>query len=253
MRSPQPFSHLFPSIVAAPGTPIGPITPAASQRTGLPPTCIVCAGTTDSIAAFLAADVATAGQAVTSLGSTLAIKLLSERRVDDARYGIYSHRLGNEWLVGGASNVGGAVLRKYFTDAQLRELTPLMDPDTPTGLDYYPLTTAGERFPINDPHLLPRLEPRPANDAAFLQGILESMSRIEAQAYGLLAQLGSTTVSEVHTAGGGAQNTVWAEMRHRALGVPVLPSANGEAAVGAALLARRGMAAEQAAAERVQF
>ena len=35
-----------------------------------------------------------AGQAVTSLGSTLAVKLLSTTRLDDAAYGIYSHRLG---------------------------------------------------------------------------------------------------------------------------------------------------------------
>lgn len=66
----------------------------------------MCAGTTDSIAAFLAAGVDAPGQAVTSLGSTLAIKLLSETRVDDARYGVYSHRLGDSWLVGGASNTG---------------------------------------------------------------------------------------------------------------------------------------------------
>lgn len=54
----------------------------------------------DSVAAVIAARVDTAGQAVTSLGSTLAVKLLSHERVDDAAYGVYSHRLGNLWLVG---------------------------------------------------------------------------------------------------------------------------------------------------------
>ena len=54
----------------------------------------LCAGTTDSIAAFLASGASGVGDAVTSLGSTLAIKLLSERPVDDSRYGVYSHRLG---------------------------------------------------------------------------------------------------------------------------------------------------------------
>jgi sugar (pentulose or hexulose) kinase len=54
----------------------------------------------DSIAAFLAADVSEPGAAVTSLGSTLAVKLLSDTRVDQASYGIYSHRLGDLWLVG---------------------------------------------------------------------------------------------------------------------------------------------------------
>lgn len=56
----------------------------------------------DSVAAVIAARVDTAGQAVTSLGSTLAVKLLSHTRVDDAEYGVYSHRLGDLWLVGEA-------------------------------------------------------------------------------------------------------------------------------------------------------
>jgi sugar (pentulose or hexulose) kinase len=59
---------------------------------------LVCAGTTDSIAALVAAGVSHPGEAVTSLGSTLAVKLLSEQRVDDAAYGVYSHKLG-EWFV----------------------------------------------------------------------------------------------------------------------------------------------------------
>ncbi len=54
----------------------------------------------DSIAAFLAAGVESVGDAVTSLGSTLAIKLLSNTRIDAAQYGLYSHRLGDAWLVG---------------------------------------------------------------------------------------------------------------------------------------------------------
>ena len=54
----------------------------------------------DSVAAFVAAGVRRPGEAVTSLGSTLAVKLLSDTRVDDAATGVYSHRLGNTWLVG---------------------------------------------------------------------------------------------------------------------------------------------------------
>ena len=40
--------------------------------------CLVVGGTTDSIAAFLAAGAERVGEAVTSLGSTVAIKLLSD-------------------------------------------------------------------------------------------------------------------------------------------------------------------------------
>jgi sugar (pentulose or hexulose) kinase len=78
---------------------------------------------------------------------------------------------GNSWLVGGASNTGGAVLRQFFSPEQLQQLSGRIDVGQPSGLDFYPLTKPGERFPVNDPGLQPRLEPRPADDAAFLQGM----------------------------------------------------------------------------------
>ena len=86
---------MLPTRVVAPGAPVALVTPEARQRAGgLPEGCLVCAGTTDSVAAFVAARVSRPGQAVSSLGSTLAIKLLSTTRVDDAAFGVYSHRLG---------------------------------------------------------------------------------------------------------------------------------------------------------------
>ena len=61
---------------------------------------------------------------VTSMGSTLAVKMLSTTRVDDSDRGIYSHRLGDLWLVGGASNVGCAVLRSEgFSNDELGAFT----------------------------------------------------------------------------------------------------------------------------------
>ncbi|GBF88954.1 xylulose kinase [Raphidocelis subcapitata] len=236
----QDFAQLLPPRVVAPGAPVAPLSPAAAARAGLPPGLLVCGGTTDSIAAFVAAGVTEVGQAVTSLGSTMAVKLLSSCRVDDAAFGVYSHRLGDAWLVGGASNTGGAVLRRFFSDAALEQLTPRLNPAAPTGLDYYPLAARGERFPVNDPGLEPRLEPRPADDAVFLQGLLESMARIEGEAYSLLRRLGASPLREVVTAGGGARNEKWTAMRAAALGVPVRAAGRGEASYGAALLARQG-------------
>jgi len=54
----------------------------------------------DSVAAFLAAGVQQAGEAVSSLGSTLAIDLLSTSPIDAARYGICSYRWQDDWIVG---------------------------------------------------------------------------------------------------------------------------------------------------------
>jgi len=230
------WSRLLPNVLA-PGTVVGPITAAIAQRFGLSPQCQVVAGTTDSIAAFLASGARAPGDGVTSLGSTLVIKLLSRTRVDASQYGIYSHRLGNLWLAGGASNSGGAVLRQFFDDQALADLSQTLDPTEATGLNYYPLLRPGERFPINDPNWPPRLTPRPTDDRRFLHGLLEGIARIEQQGYQRLATLGATPLQQVYTAGGGAKNDVWTKLRSHLMQIPIKTAASTEAAVGAAYLA----------------
>ncbi len=223
--------------VLAPGAPVGPVAADVLVQTGLPPGTLAVAGTTDSTAAVIAAGPLAPGDGVTCLGSTMVLKLVGERPVRAARFGVYSHRLGDLWLIGGASNSGGALLRRHFDDGQLRDLSDGIDPDRPSGLDYYPLPGPGERFPISDPGLQPRLGPRPADDRAFLHGMLEGMARIEASGYALLAGLGAPPVRRVLTSGGGAANPVWGRIRERLLGVPVSVAPQPEAAYGAARLA----------------
>ncbi len=234
------ITQLLPRVLA-PGTPIGEVTSEIANRFGLRHDCLVCAGTTDSIAAFIASGAQLPGEAVTSLGSTLVLKLLSHTRVEDARYGIYSHRLGDLWLAGGASNTGGAVLRQFFSDAELASLSKYILTDQESPLDYYPLPKMGDRFPIHDPQLPPRLEPRPADPVEFLHGLLESIARIEARGYQLLQHLGATPLTHVYTAGGGAANPSWSAIRARHLKVPLVPPVHAVAAYGTAVLAMRGV------------
>ncbi|AFY71129.1 Carbohydrate kinase, FGGY [Thalassoporum mexicanum PCC 7367] len=232
--------------VVAPGKAIGKILPEVAAKLDLNRDCLVCAGTTDSTAAFLAClgnEPPKAGIAVTSLGSTLTIKVLANRPIANLASGIYSHRLGDLWLVGGASNTGGAVLRQFFSDAELQAYSDRINPDIPSPLDYYPLPAQGDRFPINDPLLEPRLEPRPTDPAAFLNGLLEGIAAIEALGYNVLAELGAQATL-VYTAGGGAQNQTWRRIRARKLGLPIVVAAQTEfsfgAAYGAAILALQG-------------
>ncbi|WP_353929218.1 FGGY-family carbohydrate kinase [Okeanomitos corallinicola TIOX110] len=227
--------------VLTPGTPIREIKPEIAARFGFKRDCWVCAGTTDSIAAFLASGAKLPGEAVTSLGSTLVLKLLSRTRVEDSQYGIYSHRLGDLWLTGGASNTGGAILREFFTDQELITLSQEIDLSKASKLNYYPLLKEGDRFPINDPQLPPRLEPRPDDPKEFLHGLLASMARIEAQGYDLLQKLGADQLTSVYTAGGGAANPTWTAIRQKYLQVPVFTSENTEAAYGTALLAMQSL------------
>lgn len=227
--------------VVPPGTALGEVSADVARRLGLPPTCKVCAGTTDSNAAFFAATggKCAPGVAVTSLGSTIALKLLSDTRADDAALGLYSHRLGDRWLVGGASNCGCAVLREHFTDEQLEELSAQLDGERDYDLGYLPLRrgAVGERFPTPDVHATQRLEPRPPDDARFLHAILDALARIEAKGYAQLVAQGATPVSAVFSSGGGARNAVFARIRERLLGVPVRRAQSVEASEGVALLA----------------
>lgn len=233
-----PHSQLLPHVLA-PGSLIAAVSPALAQHFNINPACTIHAGTTDSIAGFIAANVHQAGAAVTSLGTTLVLKLLSEKRVEAAQYGVYSHRYGDLWLAGGASNAGGGVLRQYFSDTQLIELSQRIDTASDSPLDYYPLPGPGERFPHNDPDFVPRLSPRPDDDAQFLHGMLQGLSRIEATGYARLAELGATPLKSVTTCGGGANNLAWQRIRARLLGVPVSQARHAEAALGAALLAQQ--------------
>ena len=225
-------------LVVAPGSILGPIKRELAVRWNWPATACMVAGTTDSTAGFIATGAAQPGTAVTSLGSTLVVKVLSDQPVFSARYGVYSHRLGDRWLAGGASNAGGAVLRKHFGVCDIHRYSRLLHPSQPTGLDYYPLAEPGERFPVPDPAMQPRLEPRPANDALFFQAILEGLARIEKRGYDLLAELGAPYPQRVLSVGGGAVNRGWKQIRQRLLKVPVSQAAHREAAYGAALLAR---------------
>lgn len=234
-----PHSHLLPDVLA-PGELIGTIQPAIAEHFGINPHCAVHAGTTDSIAAFIASGTTGTGTGVTSLGTTLVLKQLSEQRIDSAEYGVYSHRYGELWLVGGASNAGSGVLRSHFSDAQLASLSAQIDPLQDSPLDYYPLTRPGERFPVNDARLAPRLLPRPSSDVEFLHGLLQGLARIEAAGYARLAELGAPRLERVVTNGGGAKNEAWRKLRERFLHVPVGTATQGEAACGSALLCLEG-------------
>lgn len=239
---------LLPRVVRT-GTTLGALRNREILELGYAPTLRVVAGTTDGVAAFLAAGGTEIGDAVTSLGSTLVLKVLSPVPVSAPRYGIYSHPCGELWLAGGASNSGGAVLLQHFTVARMEALSGRMNLE-PTGLDYYPLTAPGERFPHNDPELAPRLSPRPADDALFLQAMFEGMARIEALGYRRLAEHGAPAPRRLMSVGGGTRNNAWTRIRERELGLSSMPPRSEHAAYGTALIAagkiqRRGKSKDE--------
>ena len=225
--------------VFSPSEIISVIDPTIAKGFSLSEKTNIIAGTTDSTAAFIASGANEVGQAVTSLGSSLVLKIVNDKPINDPAHGVYSQPYGEHWLVGGASNSGGAVLRHYFSDEQMLELTKELQPIKNTGLNYYPLLKKGERFPISDANLAPRLRPKAKTDALLFQGILEGIADIELAGYKLLKKLGAPYPTEIKTNGGGAINKKWQEIRERELAIPVTTATHTEAAYGTALLAEK--------------
>ncbi len=234
---------LLPEVVPV-GTRIGQVSDHAALALGIPPGIVIAAGTTDGCATFLASGAELPGEAATALGSTLVLKVLCDQPIFAPELGIYSHRLGDRWLAGGASNCGGKTLLQFFDKDQLKRLEARMKPEQSTGLDYYPLPSPGERFPVSDPKLQPRLVPRPGDDAQFLQGMYEALACVEQQGYARLTELGSPPLRSVRHAGGGSQSATWMRIRQSLLGVPLTPAWSEEAAAGAARLAWRALGRE---------
>lgn len=233
---------LLPQHVVAPGEVVAVCEKGST---------VLCAGTTDSIAAFLASGASQPGDAVTSLGSTLALKLISDEPIqDDPARGLYCHRLGDTWLVGGASSSGCAVLRERWTDEELVGLEQALLARSSTW-------STGVEPPRKHVRLLPRGvthdrlvggsgwggrdESGAHRDIDTLYAILHGIASIEAGAYKALHEAGATPVARCFTAGGGAKNEAWRQMRARMLGIPVtsLVEPYDEAAYGCALLAAR--------------
>lgn len=234
-------SELFPE-VSVPGTPFATVSAQISRQFGLSSSVQIIAGTTDGCASFLATGASETGDAVTALGSTVTIKLLSDKPVFAPEYGVYSHLIGDKWLAGGASNSGGKALEQFFSQEMLSLLSARIDPSVPSGCDFYPLPVKGERFPVNDPEMSPRVEPRPDDDALFLQGLLEGISAIESQGYQRLIEHDAPQLLSICTVGGGSANTAWTSIRHKMISkrfpdIVFKEAVSEEAAAGTARLA----------------
>ena len=229
----QPWATALPAIRPS-GVVLGRIAGTTTQRLGLAASCQVVAGSTDSNAGVLAAQ-PDHGDGITILGTTLVLKQFSPRPL--AGPGISCHRVAGRWLVGGASNAGAGILRRFFSDDQIEELSRQIDPRQPTGLQLRPLPARGERFPVDDPELEPLLGPRPISDARYLQALLEGLTAIEKQGWQRLQAAGAPALERVITLGGGARNPQWRQLRQQSLDIPVLNRPGCTAALGMARLA----------------
>ena len=223
--------------VLRPGEPIGHVSRAAAERLGLSTATLVVGGSTDGYASALAAGAVKAGSWASIIGTTFVLKGVTASLVIDPSGSAYSHRLpSGEWLLGGASNLGGRVLNACAGEAGFAAMDAASEALIPTGVRCYPLPGRGERFPF----VKPGCEPFYVGDVTggrLYPAVMEGVGLAERLAYDRMLRLGCPVGDVICTAGGACKSPLWLRIRasilNRRLKVPRVV----DAAMGSALLA----------------
>ena len=224
--------NCLPKIVSS-GHIMGNICNKKANELNLPKNLKIIAGTTDSNAGVLAT-FPNKNDGITILGSTIVIKKFVDKPLSGK--GISNHNLLGNWLCGGASNAGAAIILDFFNLEYIEELSKQINPAKSTGIDLMPLSKQGERFPIDDPNLQPKLNPRPVSDSLYLHAIFEGLAKIESKGWQKLEELGADLPKKIITIGGGAKNITWKKIREKEIGIPI-KICNRPPAAGAASIA----------------
>lgn len=239
--------ELFPDLVS-PGTPIGSVSRAAADATGLPTGVPIVAGMTDGCAAQLSSGALSPGSWNSVLGTTLVLKGVTAELIHDPGGAVYSHRgPDGEWLPGGASGAGAGVLSRDLPGRDLDALSRLAGEYEPSTALAYPLTsTRGERFPFVAPKATAFLIGTPADDTDHYAAILQGVSYLERLAFERLDMLGATVDGPLVLTGGATRSRYWCQLRADILGRSVTIVDGAGSAPGMAILAAYGVSGRPA-------
>jgi len=199
----------------------------------------VVAGATDGTASFYASGAESVGDVSSTLGTTLVVRSISERRVKDQRGRVYSHLHPQRfWLPGGASNTGGECLNHFFPAIDLSEWDERVKSlRLPTSLLVYPLVRRGERLPFANPQAQFFKVGEEKEPLEFYAACLEGVGYVERYSFELLESLGANPVQRVFSSGSGTKSFIWNQIRADILNRPVKLPATLESAMGACIIA----------------
>src|SRR5271165_1500148 len=230
-------SEILPAVVRA-GASLGVVSAEAAAQTGIPGGTPVIAGMTDGCAAQMGAGALSVGSWNAVLGTTLVLKGVTPDLIRDPAGIVYSHRSpdGN-WLPGGASSTGAAVLVKHFPGRNLDALSAQAAEREPASIIAYPLVSRGERFPFVAPDAEGFLLGDPADQIDLYAALLQGVAFIERLCFDYLDMLGAPTGGQLSLTGGAACSRYWCQLRADILNRPVRLPENAEPASGMAVLA----------------
>jgi gluconokinase len=235
-----------------PTTEVLELSAGAAERIGLDAGTPVVAGGGDGPLANLGVGAVRPGVAACSIGTSGALRLTVESPAVDERQRVFCYALTPErWVVGGAINNGGVVLRwagetlaPDLGDHAEEQLTDLAAeaPAGSAGLIMLPYLLS-ERAPHWSPLPrgayvgLTRHHRREHLVRAALEGVCQQLALVLAS----MRDAGNE-VREVRATGGFAQSGLWRRMLAAALGMPVgFPAGHEGTAFGAALLGMQAL------------
>ena len=229
----------LPKIVA-PGQEIGVISDQLKKRWSLTGNCLLVSGATDSNAAFYASGAGKIGDWSTTIGTTLAVKGISSKKIFDKLGRIYCHlHPDGAWMPGGASNAGGEIIKTKFSNklnSIEKEISQaFVDPEV-----IYPSIRKGERLPFSDPSFVPFGQKENCSSHEYFLGCIEGLAFVEKMTYELLAQLGADVGTRIFATGGAVASRLALQIRADVLNKSILLPKYPNSAMGAAILASAG-------------
>jgi sugar (pentulose or hexulose) kinase len=232
--------------LAPSGSLAGCVSAAAAKETGLPEGTPVALGASDGVATMVGAGAARPGDWAAMLGTTLVVRGISRGIVRDPDGRVYSHRHPEGlWLPGGASNVGGECLERWFPGANLAETDRRAAELLPTQLLAYPLARVGERLPFASATAQGFLNAEGRSDTERYAACLQGVAMVERWIYDLMRELGAEVGDTVYAGGAGSKSPLWTQLRADVTGrtyrVCVLPTGAAGAAILAAAHALGGL------------
>ncbi|HET6507247.1 MAG TPA: gluconokinase [Baekduia sp.] len=240
----------------APSKHIMSLSADGAKALGCPPDLPLVLGAGDGPLANLGVGATRPGVAACSIGTSGALRLMVEKPVVDRKGRVFCYALTEDrWVVGGAINNGGVVLR-WIRDALTPELGADDDPETEL------MNLAAQAPPGSDrlvmlPYLLSERAPhwstlprgayvgltrghrREHLVRAAIEGVCQQMALVLAS----LRDAGNA-VDEIRATGGFARSALWRQMLCDTLGQPVgFPDGHQGSGFGAALLGMEALGA----------
>ncbi len=231
--------------LARPTEPVGTITAAAADATGLPAGVPVMAGTMDAWGNLHGSAASSPGSAILVGGTSEIAALVSDRHVPTA--GIITFPAVDGLIVhAGPTQAGGDALRWWVqTSGHSYDEVLAQAAYTPAGAGgvIFAPHLLGERAPLWDPDVRASFLGLSSGTgtAELGRAVLEGVAFSARELFEAVATAGGVPVSTIALSGGSARSDLWSQIKADVLGRPLRRLAVRDSAVlGAALLAGVG-------------